>query len=162
MIRTARPEDIPHLLRVAGYIAKAAYPHLTFVRERAYKLIRNAVSSADCPVLIREIGGVPCGTIGGFTLEYDAFEKAYVLIKLLQSDSPYGLVMLLDAVREWAEGRRKVNRVALIRDYLITDRQTTVMHWALTRAGYILVGGTYQARTDGISKQGVEKVQARG
>jgi len=152
MIRAAKPGDIRYLLTVAEHIAKAAYPYNTFNKGQAYTLIRNAVSSADHLVLVREIDEVPCGTIGGFTLAYDVFEKYYLLIKLLQSDTPWGLVSLLTAAREWAEGRRKIRRVAFIRDYLVTERQEQVLHWAMTRAEYGLIGGTYQARTYGIPK----------
>ena len=152
MIRAAKPGDIRYLLGVMGRIALAAYPHNKFNRDQAYILIRNAVASADHLVLIREVDEVPCGTIGGFTLAYDVFEKYYLLIKLLQSDTPWGLVALLTAMRKWAEGRRKIVRVAFIRDFLVTDRQAQVLHWAMTRAGYGLIGGTYQARTHGVSK----------
>lgn len=147
MIRAAKPGDIRYLLGVAEGIAKAAYPQNRFVKERAYSLIRTAVSSADHLALIREKDGVPCGTIGGFTLAYDVFEKYYLLVKLLQSDTVWGSIELLSAAREWAKGRRKIVRVAFIRDYLITDWQFRVLHRAMTRAGYILIGGTYQAVT---------------
>ena len=147
MIRKAKlPKDARHLLYVAQKITAVAYPHRKYDSHRAYALMQAGISSADHCVLIREKDDIPCGTIGGLTLELDVYSGHFVLIKILQSDTPHGLVLLIKELIAWTSKRKKVREIAFIRDFRVTDKQSKLLHWAFAKCGFEMIGGTYQLR----------------
>ena len=147
MIRRAHLlKDGRYLMAVADSITRAAYPGRKYESRRAYAMFQRAISSAEHCVFVRTRDDVPCGTIGALTLDYDVFRGGFLLIKILQADTPQGLSLLIKQVVGWASGRRRVKEVAFIRDFQVTERQSTVLHWAFANCGFTLVGGTYQLR----------------
>lgn len=113
MIRPAKPQDVPAIIRMAlQALNEEPYPYLVIDKAKVERTVKHVVSSAQHFSWVAEVGGEVRGVVGAVVDDCMFYErKQATVVQFYAKEAPGEGVKLIREFLRWARSRPAIKMI---------------------------------------------------